>query len=78
MQRRGFLKALGAAVAAMAMPVSLTMLAPVQPLAPLVKIPLATIDSSIRWMQLIYNGPPLMLYEPVHPQVMINVGEAKE
>jgi len=43
-------------------------------LAPLVKIPLATIDSSIRWMQLIYGVPTL--YTPGKNVLYINVGRA--
>ena len=43
-------------------------------LAPMVKIPLATIDSSIRWMQLIYGVPTL--YTPGKNVLYINVGRA--
>jgi hypothetical protein len=43
-------------------------------LAPMVKIPLATIDSSIRWMQLIYGVP--VLYTPGKNVLYINVGRA--
>ena len=41
-------------------------------LAPMVKIPLATIDSSIRWMQLLYGVP--VLYTPGKNVLYINVG----
>lgn len=43
-------------------------------LAPMVKIPLATIDSSIRWMQLIYGVP--VLYTPGKNVVFKNIGRA--
>lgn len=43
-------------------------------LAPMVKIPLATIDTSIRWMQLIYGVP--MLYTPGKILMFKNVGRA--
>lgn len=43
-------------------------------LAPMVKIPLATIDSSIRWMQLIYGVPTL--YTPGKNVLYTNVGRA--
>lgn len=43
-------------------------------LAPMVKIPLATIDSSIRWMQLLYGTPKL--YTPRHNVIIKNVGRA--
>ncbi len=43
-------------------------------LAPMVKIPLATIDSSIRWMQLIYGTP--VLYAPGKNVLLKNVGRA--
>jgi len=43
-------------------------------LAPMVKIPLATIDSSIRWMQLIYGTPTL--YTPGKNVLFQNVGRA--
>jgi hypothetical protein len=43
-------------------------------LAPMVKIPLATIDSSIRWMQLIYGVPTL--YTPGKNVLYRNVGRA--
>lgn len=43
-------------------------------LAPMVKIPLATIDSSIRWMQLIYGVPTL--YTPGKNVLYINVGRS--
>ena len=44
-------------------------------LAPMVKIPLATIDSSIRWMQLIYGVP--QLFTPGKNVLFTNVGRAK-
>lgn len=43
-------------------------------LAPMVKIPLATIDSSIRWMQLIYGTP--VLYIPNRNILFRNIGRA--
>ena len=43
-------------------------------LAPMVKIPLATIDSSIRWMQLLYGTP--VLYTPGKNVLYRNVGRA--
>lgn len=43
-------------------------------LAPMVKIPLATIDTSIRWMQLIYGVP--VLYTPGKILLFKNVGRA--
>lgn len=43
-------------------------------LAPMVKIPLATIDSSIRWMQLLYGVP--VLYTPGKNILFKNVGRA--
>jgi len=43
-------------------------------LAPMVKIPLATIDSSIRWMQLLYGVP--VLYIPNKNILFRNVGRA--
>lgn len=43
-------------------------------LAPMVKIPLATIDTSIRWMQLIYGTP--ILYTPGKILMYKNVGRA--
>jgi len=44
-------------------------------LAPMVKIPLATIDSSIRWMQLLYGVP--VLYTPGKVVLIKNVGRAQ-
>ncbi len=41
-------------------------------LAPMVKIPLAIIDSSVRWMQLIYGVP--VLYTPGKNVLYVNVG----
>jgi len=46
----------------------------VKQLAPMLKIPLATIDSSIRWMQLIYLTP--VLYAPGKNVLYKNVGRA--
>ena len=43
-------------------------------LAPMVKIPLATVDTSIRWMQLIYGVP--VLYTPGKNVLYRNVGRA--
>lgn len=43
-------------------------------LAPLVKIPLATIDSSIRWMQLLYIVPVIYAYGK--HTLLVNVGRA--
>jgi hypothetical protein len=43
-------------------------------LAPMVKIPLATIDSSIRWMQLLYGTP--VLYAPMKNILFKNIGRA--
>jgi hypothetical protein len=43
-------------------------------LAPMVKIPLATIDSSIRWMMLIYGVP--VLYTPGKVVLLKNIGRA--
>jgi hypothetical protein len=44
-------------------------------LAPMVKIPLATVDSSIRWMQLIYGVPVVYAYG--RHVLYINVGRAE-
>lgn len=43
-------------------------------LAPAVKIPLATIDTSIRWMQLLYGAPTV--YAPGKSVIYKNVGRA--
>lgn len=43
-------------------------------LCPFVKIPLATIDSSIRWMQLLYGSPTI--YAPGKSTIFLNVGRA--
>jgi hypothetical protein len=43
-------------------------------LAPMVKIPLATIDASIRWMQLIYGVP--VLYTPGKVVLIKNIGRS--
>lgn len=45
-------------------------------LAPMVKVPLATINSSIRWMQLIYGTPKL--YTPRHNVIFRNIGRAAD
>jgi len=44
-------------------------------LAPMLKIPLATVDSSIRWMQLLYCVP--VLYTPGKNILFKNVGRAQ-
>ena len=41
-------------------------------LAPFTRIPLATIDTSIRWIQVLYGAP--VLYRPRHNFVIRNVG----
>tara|TARA_R110002110_G_scaffold92555_4_gene241466 strand:+ start:3228 stop:4679 length:1452 start_codon:yes stop_codon:yes gene_type:complete len=43
-------------------------------LAPFTRIPLATIDTSIRWMQVLYGVP--VLYRPRHNFIIANVGRA--
>jgi hypothetical protein len=43
-------------------------------LAPMVKIPLATIDANIRWMQLLYGVP--VLYTPGKNVLLKNIGRA--
>ncbi len=43
-------------------------------LAPMVKVPLATIDTSIRWQQLIYGAPAV--YTPGRNVIFRNVGRA--
>jgi hypothetical protein len=43
-------------------------------LAPFVKIPLATVDTSIRWMQLLYGAPTV--YAPGKAVIYRNVGRA--
>ena len=43
-------------------------------LAPFVKIPLATVDTSIRWMQLLYGAPTV--YAPGKSTIFKNVGRA--
>lgn len=45
-------------------------------LAPMVKIPLATIDSSIRWMQLLYGVP--VLYTPGKNVLLRNIGRQSD
>jgi hypothetical protein len=53
MKRRGFLRGLAAAAASVMVPLQLAW----EPLAPMVRIPLESIDASIKWMQLLYNTP---------------------
>ncbi len=61
MRRRRFIKTLAAAATAIMIPLQLTefggavSLAPPVVLAPFARIPLATIDASIKWMQLMYG-----------------------
>ena len=43
-------------------------------LAPMIKIPLATVDPSIRWMQLIYGTP--QVYTPGRNVIFRNIGRA--
>jgi hypothetical protein len=43
-------------------------------LAPFTKIPLATIDPSIRWMQLLYGTPAV--YMPLKNTIITNIGKA--
>jgi hypothetical protein len=43
-------------------------------LAPFSKIPLATIDTSVRWMQLLYGAPTV--YAPGKAVIYKNVGRA--
>jgi hypothetical protein len=43
-------------------------------LCPFVKIPLATVDTSARWMQLLYGAPTV--YAPAKAAIYINVGRA--
>lgn len=45
-------------------------------LAPMIKIPLATVDTSIRWMQLIYGTP--VVYTPRHNVLYKNIGRAPD
>jgi hypothetical protein len=42
----------------------------------MLKIPLATIDTSIRWMQLIYGTP--VLYTPRHNVLFKNIGRSAD
>lgn len=42
-------------------------------LAPFTKIPLATIDSSVRWMQVLYGA--LQVMKPKHNVIFINIGK---
>lgn len=46
----------------------------IRQLAPMLKIPLATVAASIRWMQLLYWT--LILYSPLKNVLFINVGES--
>lgn len=41
-------------------------------LAPMMRIPLATIDTSVRWMQVMYGAP--VLYRPKHAFLIKNIG----
>jgi hypothetical protein len=43
-------------------------------LAPMMKIPLATVAASIRWMQLLYGTP--IVYSPKRAVIYLNVGDA--
>ena len=43
-------------------------------LAPMIKVPLSTIDTSIRWMQLIYGA--VKLYTPRHNVLFRNIGRS--
>lgn len=43
-------------------------------LAPMIKVPLATVDTSIRWMQLIYGAP--VLYTPRRNVIFRNIGRS--
>jgi hypothetical protein len=43
-------------------------------LAPMLKIPLATVDANIRWMQLLYGTPTL--YAPGKVLMFTNVGRS--
>jgi hypothetical protein len=45
-------------------------------LAPMIKIPLATVDPSIRWMQLIYGTP--QVYTPGRNIIFRNIGRAAD
>lgn len=45
-------------------------------LAPMVKIPLATVDTSIRWMQLVYGVP--VLYTPGKIVLIKNIGRSPD
>lgn len=47
----------------------------VKQLAPMIRIPLATVDTSVRWMQLIYLVP--QLFTPGHNVLFTNVGRAQ-
>lgn len=43
-------------------------------LAPMIKVPLATVDTSIRWMQLVYGAP--VLYTPRRNVIFRNIGRS--
>lgn len=43
-------------------------------LAPMLKIPLATVDMSVRWSQLLYGSP--VLYAPGRSVMFVNIGRA--
>jgi len=45
-------------------------------LAPMIKVPLAIVDTAIRWMQLIYGTPKL--YTPNHNVLFRNIGRAAD
>lgn len=45
-------------------------------LAPMIKIPLSTVDPSIRWMQLLYGVP--QLFTPRHNVIFRNVGRSPD
>jgi hypothetical protein len=45
-------------------------------LMPMLKVPLAIIDSSLRWMQLLYGAP--VVYTPKHNLILRNIGRAPD
>ncbi len=45
-------------------------------LAPMIKIPLGTVDASIRWMQLLYGMP--VLFTPRHNVIFKNIGRSAD
>lgn len=72
MNRRAFIKSVLAAMVAATIPIPLSgMATPVTPLAPMYKIPLATIDNSVRWMQLLYTKP--VMYAPERPRLLVDL-----